>query len=85
MDVDLRDLLLMYLLLANEPDCRATVVPRGIILHVVMPDQFADYHTQLTGVTASNRESVWAVLAEKGFDGRGRPLKTLSRFWDEVD
>ena len=85
MDVDLRDLLLTYLLLANEYYRRATVVPHGIVLHVVTSEQFADYHAQLTGVTALNHESVRAVLAEKGFDGWGRPLKTLSSFWDEVD
>ena len=45
-----------------------------------MPEYFADYHAQLTGVTALNCESARAVLAEKGFDGCGRPLKTLSGF-----
>ena len=45
LDVDLRDLLLTYLLMANEHDRRATVVPCGIFLHVVSPEQFTDYHT----------------------------------------
>ena len=85
MGVDLRDLLLMHLLLAKERDRRATVVPHGIVLHVVMLEWFADYHSQLTGVIALNGESIWAVLAEKGFYGHGRPLETLSSFCDEVD
>ena len=65
LDVDLRDLLLMYLPLANEYDRGTTVVPHGIVLHVVTSEQFADYHAQLTGTTALNPESVRAVLLRR--------------------
>ena len=77
LDIDLRDLLLTYLILANEKDGRATVVPRGVVLHAVPRDKFNSYHESLTGVTVSNREAVRAALAKEGFDGRGKPLQEL--------
>ena len=74
LDIDFCDLLLIFLIQANERDGCMTVVPRGIVLHAVPHDKFEAYHESLTGVTASNKESVRVALAKEGFDGLGKPL-----------
>ena len=74
LDIDLFDLLFTNLIQANERDGCATVVPKGIVLHAIPCNKFEAYYESLTGVTASNKESVRVALAKEEFDGLGKPL-----------
>ena len=74
LDIDLHDLLLTYLIQANERDGHVTMVPKGVVLHAIPCNIFEAYHESLTGVMVSNRESVRAALTKEGFDGRGKTL-----------
>ena len=44
LDLDLWDLLLSYLLLANEQDGQAMVIINSIVLHAVIKERFQFYH-----------------------------------------